>query len=142
MCKAAKEIRDTFAIPYNLNTIHIRYLLILYFFSDTKKSLKYASFKQIEFGDFPARTLRSHYRIKYMQDLVTHGMCIELKPHDKVTYFQLTDKGHLALAIIKANIKLTIHCHPAIGVTKDMYTPLKIKKPKEKKKKGILIEKR
>jgi hypothetical protein len=110
--KAGQEIKHTFQLPILVNTIHIRYLLILSFLGEFKTNSKRASLREIEYADFPARSKKSKYRIKYMQELVDYGFVSSEKPFGKTDYFKVTDKGRLAIDLIVSNMHLCIHTHP------------------------------
>jgi hypothetical protein len=110
--KSAQEIKHNFQANLFINTIHVRYLLILSFLSDYKSNSKRASLKEIEYADFPARSKMSKYRIKYMQELVDLGFVNSEKPCGKTDYFKITDKGHYAIGLIVSNMYQCMNSHP------------------------------
>jgi len=111
--KAANEIRQVFNLPFHLNTLHIRYLLLIHFINERKQRSKHgASIQEIEFNDFPVKSIKAQKRVLYFYDLRNAGLTIESIPINR-KYYKVTNKGLEAIKIIERNIWLSIRTMPS-----------------------------
>lgn len=111
--KTAIHIREAFQLPIYLNTIHIRYLLLLHYLPKVKPLSRKCPWVEIERADYPIRSNNSNKRIGYMSELVNCKLAIEhpAKSGTKPAY-ELSDMGKKAFSIIIEQLHEFYHTHP------------------------------
>lgn len=112
MFKAAYKIKTELQLPIFLNTLHIRYLLLIHFLAATNKGGNVRQ-KDIERADYPIRNAK---RIFIPKDLAKCDLVATTQkkaPNGKISdYFSVTDKGYIAINMLIDYIHEVYHTHP------------------------------
>lgn len=105
MWRSAIEIRHQLQLTKPLNTLTVRYLLLISFMTDTRPTTTHC----IELADYPKRDPK---RLCSMLRLNEMGLAVLGKTPKGGNTMHITDLGRKAIAIIARISTETIHAHP------------------------------
>lgn len=111
MWRSAIMIRKELGLTKSLNTLTVRYLLLISFMADTKATTTHA----IELADFPKHDPK---RLCSMLRLNEIGLATLGKTPKGGNTMRLTELGRLAISIIAKIATETIHAHPKRNIEK------------------------
>jgi hypothetical protein len=116
MFKTCTKLKAEMQLPFGINTLHIRYLLLIHFISCTKDD-KCVRLRDIEIGDYP---IRSKKRATIGTDLVKCKLATvkQLKTRGRTTeYYSVTDAGYIAINSLLEYLHEVYHTHPTTNKT-------------------------